>query len=51
MIQPQNPRKQLEEIAKLAGAQQREADKAAALAASVVPIQQPPTIIIQQPKG
>lgn len=50
MVPTINPRQQLETIAKLAGEQQRDADKAAALAASVRPTQQPPTVIIQQPK-
>ncbi len=47
----QNQAQQLKSLATLAGDQQREANAKAALAASQVTTQAPPTIIIQQPKG
>ncbi len=46
-----NQANQLGELAKLAGAAQTKANETARLAASQVATPQPPTIIIQTPKG
>lgn len=51
MAQPLNQVQQLKELAALAGKQQKQADEKAALVDSLSPVQQPPTIIIQTPKG